>query len=223
MKAKIIKAYQHGTKMSDIAKNFNMYRGTVSKIIKKYKEKGTVETSFKSGRPRKTSVYTDRLIRRISSANPRKTARQIHQELICDQQLVKDISTETVRRRLVEYGLLGRRPVKKTLISPRNRQKRINFAREHLSWTPAKWNTILFSDESKFLLFGSDGIKFVRRPVGKRFDPKYQLPTVKHGGGGIMVWGLFLKVRSGPNCPYRSNNGSVCILRHTNTSYATIC
>lgn len=49
---------------------------------------------------------------------------------------------------------------------------------------------MLWSDERKFLLFGTDGIKCVWRPVGTRNDPKYQLPTVKHGGEWSGVWGL---------------------------------
>lgn len=51
---------------------------------------------------------------------------------------------------------------------------------------------MLWSDESKFNLFSSDGIHYVRRPPGKKFDPKYQVPTVKYyGGGSVMVWGCF--------------------------------
>ena len=31
----------------------------------------------------------------------------------------------------------------------------------------------LFSNESKFCMFSSDGIKYMRCPKGKRFAPKY--------------------------------------------------
>ena len=37
------------------------------------------------------------------------------------------------------------------------------------------------------MLFGSDGIRYVRRPKGYRNNLKHQLPTVKHGGGNVMV------------------------------------
>jgi hypothetical protein len=37
---------------------------------------------------------------------------------------------------------------------------------------------VLWSDESKFNLFGSDGLKYLRRPDGQRFNRRYILPTV---------------------------------------------
>ncbi|CAI2325601.1 unnamed protein product [Caenorhabditis sp. 36 PRJEB53466] len=61
-----------------------------------------------------------------------------------------------------------------------------------------EWANHVFSDESKFNLFGTDGIKWIRRPVGCRFDPSYQLQTVKHGGGSVMVWGCFSGTSIGP-------------------------
>ena len=44
------------------------------------------------------------------------------------------------------------------------------------------------------MLFSSDGIRYVRLPIGDRFNPKYQLPTVKH----VMVWGCFSRDNLGP-------------------------
>ena len=46
-----------------------------------------------------------------------------------------------------------------------------------------QWKTVLWSDDSKFEIFGSNCRVFVRRRV--------VVPTVKHGGGGVMVWGCF--------------------------------
>lgn len=69
--------------------------------------------------------------------------------------------------------------------------KRLNFAKEHINWTIDDWKKVLWSDESKFNMIASDGKGYVRRPVNKRFDPKYTKGTVKFGGGNIMVWGCF--------------------------------
>lgn len=67
-----------------------------------------------------------------------------------------------------------------------------------MHWTVRDWNKVLFSDESKFNIFGSDGRQYVRRPKGKRLDPKYVSSTVKHGGGNVMVWGCFSGYGMGP-------------------------
>ncbi len=51
------------------------------------------------------------------------------------------------------------------------------------------WNHILWSDETKIHLFGSDGVKRVWRQQGEEYKDKCFLPTVKPGGGSVMVWG----------------------------------
>ena len=53
------------------------------------------------------------------------------------------------------------------------------------------WNKVLWTDESKFNLFGSDGKVMVWRTPREELDPKCTVPTVKHGGGNVKVWGCF--------------------------------
>ena len=50
---------------------------------------------------------------------------------------------------------------------------------------------MLWTDESKFELFGSKRRVFVRRYAGERYSEKCLVPTVKHGGGSVTVWGCF--------------------------------
>ena len=51
-----------------------------------------------------------------------------------------------------------------------------------------QWRRILWSDESKFNLRGSDGKRNVKRPVAKRLKQVCTIGTVKHGGDkGLMV------------------------------------
>ncbi len=51
------------------------------------------------------------------------------------------------------------------------------------------WNHVLWSDETKINLFGSDGVKRVWRQPGEKYKDKFVFPTVKHGSGSVMVWG----------------------------------
>ena len=50
---------------------------------------------------------------------------------------------------------------------------------------------VLWSDESKFEIFGSNRCVFVRCRVGERIISACVVPTMKHGGGGVTVCGFF--------------------------------
>ncbi|GFW89396.1 transposable element Tcb2 transposase [Trichonephila clavipes] len=68
-------------------------------------------------------------------------------------------------------------------------KKRLKFAKTHQLKTDNFWKKVIFSDESKFNIFGSDGRRTVWRKPNTALDPKNLRPTVKHGGGSVMVWG----------------------------------
>jgi hypothetical protein len=51
------------------------------------------------------------------------------------------------------------------------------------------WQNVIFCDESKFNVFGSDGKKFVWRRPNTELHQKNLQATVKHGGGHVMIWG----------------------------------
>ncbi|CAJ0945587.1 unnamed protein product [Ranitomeya imitator] len=68
-----------------------------------------------------------------------------------------------------------------------NNQKRLVWAKEHKEWTLDQWKSVLWSDESKFEIFGSNHCVFVRRRKSERMDSTCLVPTMKHGGGGSMT------------------------------------
>nr|CDJ88331.1 Transposase domain containing protein [Haemonchus contortus] len=169
-----------------IARILKIPARTVSSILARFRERNTVSNVSRTGRPRSTSARQDKRIVRLSKADPTLTSVDIAAEINASDGT--NISRRTVARRLNGAGLIGRRPAKKLLISPKNRKARVEFARRHLHWTSNDWSKVLFTDESKFNLFGSDGTEYVRRPSGERYNPRYTKPTVKHGGGSLMVY-----------------------------------
>uniref|UniRef100_A0A1I7WPC1 DDE-1 domain-containing protein n=1 Tax=Heterorhabditis bacteriophora TaxID=37862 RepID=A0A1I7WPC1_HETBA len=86
---------------------------------------------------------------------------------------------------------------KKPLASLKNWKARDAFEREHLTWSTVDW-TKVFSDQSKFNRFVSDGKKYVRRRPGEEFMPKCTIPTINHGGGSVMAWAAFSRNGLGP-------------------------
>ena len=53
------------------------------------------------------------------------------------------------------------------------------------------WNKVLWSDESKFNLFESNGKVVVWRSPKQEFGPECTIPTAKHGGGNVKCWACF--------------------------------
>ncbi len=66
---------------------------------------------------------------------------------------------------------------------------RLDFARAHADKDEDYWDSILWSDETKINVFGTDGFKTVWRRKGKEYKEKCMVPTVKHGGSSVLMWG----------------------------------
>ena len=89
------------------------------------------------------------------------------------------VHTNTIRNRLHEIGLYGRVVRKKPYVNKINRGKRIAYAKMMMEKPYDYWKHVLWSDESKFNLFGYDGKFMVRRSTMEEYDPKSTVPTVK--------------------------------------------
>lgn len=99
------------------------------------------------------------------------------------------MSACTVRRVLNDNGLHGRVPRKKPHISAINKKKRLDFGKKYENHDKSFWETILFTDESKFEIFASSRRGKIWRSKNSAFEEKNVTGTVKHGGGSVMVWG----------------------------------
>ena len=58
-------------------------------------------------------------------------------------------------------------------------------------------NKILWSDETKIELFGLNAKSHVRKKAGATHHLINTIPTVKNGGGIIMLWESFSAARTG--------------------------
>ena len=194
----VIKHFLNGDSQREIAKKTLLSRETVRSMIKKYKSTKCIGNLFGHGRKRKTAATTDRLIQRKLKCDRRKSTCSIAAELETELGIL--ISQSTVQRRAHEIELFGRVARKKPYVNKINHVKRLSYAKEMLEKPLGFWETVVWSDESKFNLFGSDGKVMVWRTPKEEFDPKCAIPTVKHGGGSVMVWGCFTKMEMDKLC-----------------------
>lgn len=115
-------------------------------ITEKFKETGSCKDRPRKGPMRVTTEREDREMGRRCSGDRRISAISIAAEVNATCQ--KPISVPTVRRRLCERGLHGRRPRKVPLLSEANIRTRYQWTKKRQHWTSADWSQIIWSDES---------------------------------------------------------------------------
>uniref|UniRef100_A0A674EGJ2 Paired domain-containing protein n=1 Tax=Salmo trutta TaxID=8032 RepID=A0A674EGJ2_SALTR len=184
-RAVIIALHKKGFTGKDIAARKIAPESTIYRIIKNFKESGSIVVKKASGRPRKSSKRQDRLLKLIQLQDRGTTSTALAQEW---RQAGVSASARTVRRRLLEDGLVSR-AAKKPLLSRKNIRDRLIFCKRYRDWTAEDWGKVIFSDESPFQLFGASGKKLVRRR-GEHYHQSFVMPTVKHPET-IHVWGCF--------------------------------
>lgn len=185
-KDQIVSLFQQGISLHQIGKRLKIPYSTVQFIVKKFRTSST-DNLKRSGRPKSLSERDVRTLVKIVSKNPKTSAPELATHLASS--LGKIVTPQTVRNRLHRQGYKARTPRNKPYISKINRQKRLEFAKANANKPMEFWRNVLFTDESKFNIFGSDGRKLVWRKPNTELDPQNTNSTVKHGGGHVMIWG----------------------------------
>lgn len=129
------------------------------------------------------------MIMRTVSKNPRTTPGDLVNDLQrAGTKVTKVIISNTLQRQGIKSCSARRVP----LLKPVHVQARLKFAREHMDDTAEDWENVMWSDETKVELFGINSTRRVWRKKNTELHPKNTIPTVKHGGGNIMLWAVFL-------------------------------
>ena len=137
---------------------------TVSYTITRHLETGGNSDRKRSGRPKATTQSEDKFLRVNNLRDRRITGQQLQAQLNTGRS--KEVSVSTVKRSLRDAGLTGRVAGRKPLQRWQNKKKRLSWAMKHRQWTTENWKKVLWTDESKFEIFGSSHRVFVRRRVG---------------------------------------------------------
>ena len=100
------------------------------------------------------------------------------------------ISSPTVRRRLRQFQLHARRPVRGPDLTPERRRVHLEWCHRHELWTQINWNCVLFTDESRFCMDLADGRERVWRRRGERYADCCIRQFNRWGGPSVMVCGV---------------------------------
>ena len=160
---------------------------TIKKVAARYKSTGSVERKKGSGRPKVLSDKENGIILEKISKNPKISATKLRNDLI--DTVGKDVSSETIRRILHDNNLSSCVAVVKPLLTQSHIDRRFELAKRWIMKPLDYFKSVIFSDETRFNLFQSDGRVKVWRVPGSRYDLANCSPSVKFGGGSVMVWG----------------------------------
>ncbi len=154
----------------------------------------------------------------------------------------KTLSVNTIHRAIRRCWLKLYRSKKKPYLNMIQKRRRFLWAKAHLKWTVAKWQTVLLSDESKFeVLFGKLGRHVIRTKEDKDNPSCYQRSVQKPaslmvcgcmsacGMGSLHIWKgtinaeRYIQVLEQHMLPSRSRlfQGRPCIFQHDNARLHT--
>ncbi len=182
----IFAPHKIGVGYKKIAKTLKLSCSTVAKTIQWFKRTDSTQNRPCHGRPKKLSAHGQRHIQRLCLGNRLMSAASIAAEV--EGVEGQPVSAQTIRRTLHQIGLHGCCPRRKPFLKMMHKKACKQFAEDKQTKDMDYWNHVLWPDETKINVFGSEGVKRVWWQPGEEYKNKCVLPTVNHGGGSVMVW-----------------------------------
>ncbi len=149
--------------------------------MQRFNRTGSTQNRPRHGMPKKLCAGAQHHIQRLCLGKRRRSAASIAAEV--EGVGGQPVSAQTIRCTLHQIGLHGCRPRRKPLLKMMYKKACKQFAEDKHTEDMDYWNHVLWSDETKVNLFGSDGVKRVWRQPIEEYKDKCVLPTVEHGSG----------------------------------------
>jgi transposase len=184
-----------GKTRNEVAQILNCSKRTVQRQLKRFKETGCFNDKTRSGRNKKLTPEIEEQIVAWIEEDRRNSAPKL-KALVLDKFNV-DVNERSIGLLLKKLGYFGGVCARKPLFREINKAKRLAFALEHVDKPLEFWKSVLYTDEKKFELVNSKRRIYCWKKKGEELRHDTIQPTVKHGGGSIMMWGCFLGERVG--------------------------
>jgi transposase len=170
----------------------NMGESTIRAVINRWADSKKFNSAHRGGRPQKLGEREARRLTLIVKRNRKATLNDIHRDLHLN------VHKETVGRKLRKLDLRSRKAIRKPFISKKNAKARRLWSKSRLGWTLKDWKRVIWSDECSIQLWQGSRDRTIRRTMQENPIHVGIAPTIKFGGGSLMIWACFCWDKLGP-------------------------
>lgn len=143
--------------------------------------------SKKSRRPKKRDKWVKTIVKHKIEVNPFVIARKIKEN---NPAIFGECSVRTVNQHIAELEYTSHHPIKKLLLTLKQRQNRVIFAKKYRTWVEGTWLSVSWSNESTFTVTDNRSGNMYQWPGCDPPDPRHIKVAVKYVDS-LMVWGAF--------------------------------
>ncbi|KAG0750211.1 hypothetical protein G6F40_014280 [Rhizopus arrhizus] len=115
---------------------------------------------------------------------------------------------------LVSISFYARRKKRQPLLTYNHRKQRLAWAKKYQNWSIQQWHQVVFSDETKINIWGSDGCRYYWTQPGDVLRPHHINLSVKHGSGKSIMWGCITSEGSGYACQVYDGTMDSLVYQH---------
>jgi transposase len=186
-----------------IGKRAGVHRNTVIRYANKWMHN---RIRKRGERPSTVTESIRQYIKRLALTGRLKAAKDVQMKL---EGLRHPMSYQSAINVLHSVEIYAEIKKKKPLLTEKHKKARLAWAKKHQYWTVHDWRRVIFSDETKINIWDSDGCKYYWKRKCDRLQSHHIDVTMKHGGGGLVLWDCITSKGLGYACQiYRSTINS---------------
>ena len=180
---RIVKLLANGNSQRKVARMLGVSRGCISKILRRNRETSRPHQRKRGGSMKISTPREDRQLLQMVRTNWFISAPRLRMQMV--RRFGRRMSVRAIRRQLLATGYWSRRPARCPRLTLEHRRRRREWGKRHNVWDLRQCRHFIFSDESWFPLYHSDGRVWVRRRQGERLIDACVQPNDGNCGHGM--------------------------------------